>query len=416
MKNMIKNNILKKSYLLFIAIFIFSFTINHEAFSKDKIEELAANIDQILSGVNCTVSVQIVSADKYDVLYEHNPREKMIPASITKLITAAVAFQELGISYDFKTVVYTDDSDIKDGVINGNLYLKGYGDPDLNSSDIASLAQIIADKNIKEITGNIIYDESYLDDEHYSLANYYKGDTGGNYWPYVSALNFNKNGGGYDPASSAAAYLSDELKAKNVTVSGIVISGITPQGAKEIGTTFHSFFDVIARMNKESDNHSAITVFKVLGAKYYTPPGSITKGEEAVVNFLTSIGNPRNNFEILEGSGLSRFNSVNSDLYIRLLKYMYDEEKTFDYFYSSLSIAGIDGTLKNRMKGTEAEKNVHAKTGTLNSVSSLTGYAVSRDNELLIFYISMNGFGSSANGERYKQDLICEELCKFSRK
>ena len=59
----------------------------------------------------------------------------MIPASITKLITAAVAFQELGISYDFKTVVYTDDSDIKDGVINGNLYLKGYGDPDLNSSE-----------------------------------------------------------------------------------------------------------------------------------------------------------------------------------------------------------------------------------------------------------------------------------------
>lgn len=103
------------------------------------------------------------------------------------------------------------------------------------------------------------------------------------------------------------------------------------------------------------------------------------------MNFLTSIGNPRNNFEIVEGSGLSRYNYVNSDLYVRLLKYMYDEDKTFDYFYSSLSIAGIDGTLRNRMIGTEAEKNIHAKTGTLNSVSSLCGYAVSRDNELLIF-------------------------------
>lgn len=95
---------------------------------------------------------------------------------------------------------------------------------------------------------------------------------------------------------------------------------------------------------------------------------------------------------------------------------MYDDVKTFDYFYSSLSIAGTDGTLRNRMIGTEAEKNVHAKTGTLNSVSSLTGYAVSRDNELLIFYIAMNGFGGGANQERYKQDQICNLLCQFTRK
>jgi len=169
-------------------------------------------------------------------------------------------------------------------------------------------------------------------------------------------------------------------------------------------------------MNKESDNHSAITVFKVIGALKYLPPGTITKGEDAVVSFLTSMGNPRDNFEILEGSGLSRYNSVNSDIYIRLLKYMYDENKTFDYFYSSLAIAGVDGTLRNRMIGTEAEKNVHAKTGTLNSVSALSGYAVTRDNELLIFYITMNGFGSSPNGVKYKQDQICELLCQFSRK
>lgn len=97
----------------------------------------------------------------------------MIPASITKLITAAVAIDVLGINFDFKTVVYTDDSDIKDGVINGNVYLKGFGDPDLNSSDITYLAKEVVSKGIKEITGNIIYDESYLDDNHYGLANFY---------------------------------------------------------------------------------------------------------------------------------------------------------------------------------------------------------------------------------------------------
>jgi D-alanyl-D-alanine carboxypeptidase/D-alanyl-D-alanine-endopeptidase (penicillin-binding protein 4) len=339
----------------------------------------------------------------------------MIPASITKLVTAAAAIDILGINYDFKTIVYSDDSDISDGVINGNLYLKGYGDPDLNSSDIMYLAKLIADKNITEITGNIIYDESYLDDKHYGIADYYSGDTKRGYWPYVSAINLNKNGGGYNPASTAGNLLAENLALSNVIMDGIVIAGITPSAAKEIAVVSHSIFDVLARMNKESDNHSAITVFKVIGAKFGTPPGTMDKGEEATIDFLTSIGNPRGIFEILEGSGLSRFNSVNSDLYMRLLKYMYDDEKSFDYFYSSLAIAGEDGTLRSRMIGTEAERNVHAKTGTLNSVSTLSGYAVSRDNELLMFYISMNGFGGGANKIRFKQDQICDILCRFSR-
>lgn len=405
-----------KMFFLFLKLFISISVMNLSGvYAGDKKAELAESINQIISDVSCKISIQIASADKYDLLYEYQPDQKMIPASITKLITAAVAFKELGLSYDFKTIIYTDDSNINDGVVNGNIYLKGYGDPDLNSSDVSFLAKNIADKKITEITGNIIYDESFFDDEHYGIAGQYKDDTQKNYWPYISALNFNKNSGGLDPAATAAEYLSRELISSNVKVEGIVISGITPKAAKEIAEVTHSFFNVISQMNKESDNQSAISVFKTVGAKYYNPPGTLSKGEDAVVNFLTSIGNPRNNFEIVEGSGLSRYNYVNSDLYVRLLKYMYDEDKTFDYFYSSLSIAGIDGTLRNRMIGTEAEKNIHAKTGTLNSVSSLCGYAVSRDNELLIFYISMNGFGSSANGVRYKQDQICEALCKFTR-
>ena len=90
-------------------------------------------LNAIVSSTNCTVSIQVASADKYDLIYEMNPQVKMIPASITKLITASAAIDILGINYDFKTIVYTDDKNIKDGVIDGNLYLKGYGDPDLNS-------------------------------------------------------------------------------------------------------------------------------------------------------------------------------------------------------------------------------------------------------------------------------------------
>lgn len=407
-------NTIKHTTRIFIIILI-SFLTQTHSFSRDKVEELGLRIDSIINSLGCTVSVQVASADKYDLLYEHNPQQMMIPASITKIITAAAAINILGMNYDFKTIVYTDDNDINDGVINGNIYLKGYGDPDLNTSDILYLAKQINEKGIREITGNIIYDESYLDDQHYNIANYYKGDTHINYWPYVSALNLNKNPGNGDPAAAAGSILYDDLVSLGVKLDGIVIAGVTPSASKPIAEISHALYDVITHMNKESDNHSAITVFKVIGAKHSTPPGTISKGETAVVEFLTSIGNPRNIFEILEGSGLSRYNTVNSDLYMRLLKYMYDDVKTFDYFYNSLAIAGKDGTLRNRMVGTEAEKNVHAKTGTLNSVSALSGYAVSRDNELLIFYIDMNGFGGGSGEVRFRQDLICEVLCQFTR-
>lgn len=405
---------LKMKRNLSVVIFLFFVFTNLTAASK--LEDFQAKIDSIISGANYSVSAQIVSADKYDVLYSYKPQTKMIPASISKLVTAIAGLEYLGAGYEFKTIVYTDDINITDGVINGNLYLKGYGDPDLNSSDIRYLAKNILAKNITSITGNIIYDESYLDDTYYGLANYYSNDTKKQYWPYVNGLCLDKNSGGYNPASSAASLLQSELQTSNVQIGGIIVAGITPTGAKQVAEVSHSMFDVMAYMNKTSDNHSAIAMFKVIGANYKGAPGTLEKGQQAVNDLLVGMGNSRSSFEILEGSGLTRYNMVTSDMYIRMLKYMYDDVKNFDFFYRTLAIAGKDGTLSRRMIGTEAEGNVHAKTGTINSVSTLSGYAVSRDSELLIFYIAMNGFGGSSNGPRNMQDEICEAICQFSRK
>ncbi|HQY21514.1 MAG TPA: D-alanyl-D-alanine carboxypeptidase [Ignavibacteria bacterium] len=409
----------RKSFNKFIRGLVFSALIvivsTGNSFSKDNLSILKENIDLILSGVSGNVSVQVASADKYDLIYEYNPQLKMIPASITKMITAAAALEYLGTDHNFRTVLYSDDSNISDGIVNGNIYLKGFGDPDLNTNDLNYLAKLFAAKNITEVTGNLVFDESYLDNQYYGLSNFYQGDTKSNYWPYVNALCLNKNHGTTDPSSTAGNILADALIYENVKLGGIVISGVTPTGAKEIADVSHSMYNVLSQMNKASDNHSAITVFKVIGAAYDSPPGSLDKGESAVIEFLTSMGNTRSNFEILEGSGLTRYNTVNSDLYIRLLKYMYDDLKGFDYFYNSLAVSGVDGTLRNRMIGTEAEGNIHAKTGTLNSVSALSGYAVTRDNELLLFYIAMNGFGGGNNGPRNIQDQVCEQLCMYSR-
>jgi D-alanyl-D-alanine carboxypeptidase/D-alanyl-D-alanine-endopeptidase (penicillin-binding protein 4) len=402
------------SILIILFIFTLSFASDKES---EKIKIFKSKLDSIVTTVNCNISIQIASATKYDLLYSYKPEAKMIPASITKVITAATAFYTLGANYEFKTVIYTDDNNINDGVINGNLYLKGYGDPDLSSYDIVQVAKTIVGKNIRNITGNIVYDDTYLDNEHYGLANYYTSDTKLTYWPYVCALSLDKNKGSSNPAYSAAKLLNDELSSQNIKLDGIIVAGVTPSNSKEITYVSRSMIDVLYNMNKISDNQSAITVFKVVGANYKSPPGTLKNGTAAVIDFLTSIGVTRSNYEILEGSGLTRYNFVTSDLYMQLLKYMFDDVKNFDAFYSTLPIGGIDGTLKDRMIGTEAEKNVHAKTGTINGVSTLTGYAISRDNEPIIFYIAMNdGFGMNSKPYRKKQDDICDIICKFSRK
>ena len=414
MRNKLNYIIRRFISLLFILTLIVNTGVSSDKRDK-RLDELKERIDNIISVLKCDVSVKIVGITKNDLLYQYKPDAKMIPASITKVITSTTAIYVLGSGYQFKTIIYTDDNDLSDGIVNGNLYFKGFGDPDLSTNDVLNLASQFLEKNIKEITGNIIYDDSYLDDAHYGLANYYQSDTKSQYWPYVGSINIDKNKGTSNPAAYATQVFSDKI-GETVKLDGIVVSGVTPNAAKELGIIQRTLYDALVNMNKPSDNMSAITIYKVIGANYSSPPGTLSKGTDAVIDFLTTVGVPRDDYEFVEGSGLSRYNSVTADLYVKLLKYMYEDEKTFDIFYNSLPISGIDGTLKNRMIGTEAEKNVHAKTGTINNVSTLTGYAVTRDNELVSFYIAMNNFSGNATFYRDKQDEICEAICEFSRK
>ena len=395
-------------------LFLYQFTFAQNKIPQEKIDELSSKLDAIclpLKEQGIKVSCKVMHADFGKVLYELDPEMSMIPASITKILVGAAAYSKLGANYMIPTIVYTDDSDIKDGVINGNLYIKGFGDPDLYSGDIQTLASEITKRGIKEITGNIVADDSYFDSKYYTLSGVYKGDTGPSYWPYVSGLCIDKSAG----ATTAGNFLSSDLSSMGVNVQGTVIAGVTPTGAKEVAQFSHSLYDVLAYMLKESDNHSAITIFKLLGAKYKSTPASLEDAQEVMISFLNEVGIDRYSFEILEGSGLTRYNKVNAEMYIKLLKYMYDDRFTFDYFMNSLSIAGKDGTLKKRMIGTEAEGNVYAKTGTINSVSALSGYVIDKNNEVLIFYIVMNGFGGNASNMRAAQDDVAITLAGFFR-
>jgi len=118
---------------------------------------------------------------------------------------------------------------------------------------------------------------------------------------------------------------------------------------------------------------------------------------------------------ITDGSGLSRLNLVTAKQVVSLLSYIY-KSKYFVPFYNSLPIAGVDGTLGNRMQNTLAQDKVRAKTGYLDGVRSLSGYAYTGDNEPVAFSIIVNNFNVPVKLAENIQDLVCLRLANFKRK
>ena len=167
-------------------------------------------------------------------------------------------------------------------------------------------------------------------------------------------------------------------------------------------------------MNKESDNLNAEMMIYAIALKDSDAPASVNNGLAAVKRIIDSVGLNPNDYFVADGSGASHYNLVSAELLLDVLKYMYYERKDlFDFFYNSLAIAGVDGTLKKRMKNTSTEGNVHAKTGTLKGVSNLSGYVTSQSGHLIAFSILIQNFVESYSKARNFQDKICILLAEY---
>lgn len=128
---------------------------------------------------------------------------------------------------------------------------------------------------------------------------------------------------------------------------------------------------------------------ETLGSSEDPKKNSLEKGIAVVEKFLSEIGISPESVLMHDGSGLSRHDLVTPEAITRLYAYM-KKSRFADSWYESLTIAGIDGTLKERFKGTLAEKNVRGKTGTINQVSALSGYVTTLSGERLAFSIIIN--------------------------
>ncbi|MFZ4621362.1 MAG: D-alanyl-D-alanine carboxypeptidase/D-alanyl-D-alanine endopeptidase [Bacteroidota bacterium] len=173
------------------------------------------------------------------------------------------------------------------------------------------------------------------------------------------------------------------------------------------------YSEIAPQTNKPSDNAYAEQTIRTIGKEKYLL-GSIENGKRAAYPVLAAWGVDTVRLRMADGSGLSRMDLITPSDAVALLTGM-SQEKSFLPFYSSLPIGGVDGTLKRRMKGTKAEGNVRAKTGTIGYVRGLSGYVTSADGEQFVFSMLVNHYTVSTKKSEKLQDDVCAMLAGFSR-
>jgi len=378
------------------------------------LQKLQADIDEVLQDALFTaasIGIKVVDVETGEVIYGKNINKLHHPASTMKLITAATALAKLGGDYRFETTLSVDA--LVDTQVVGNLYLKGRADPVLKPRDIVKLADALLQTGVKSIQGDIVADETYLD-----LVREGPGWMWDDKLLWLSALVIREIEPNTGAASSAVAcgnLLKSVLTQKGIVVNGKVVSGTVPPTARAVAThTSLPLADILRLMNKPSDNWIAELLFKTIGAEVKGEPGTWQKGRQVINEFLAEISGEPAAHRLVDGSGLSRYNLLNVELLTDLLVYMYANFALMPEYLASLPIAGVDGTLKNRMKGMYAEKVLRAKTGTLSGVSALAGYTVTADGAVFAFSILISHYVGSAAHAREIQDKIGNYLTRFS--
>uniref|UniRef100_C6E6A0 D-alanyl-D-alanine carboxypeptidase/D-alanyl-D-alanine-endopeptidase n=1 Tax=Geobacter sp. (strain M21) TaxID=443144 RepID=C6E6A0_GEOSM len=216
------------------------------------------------------------------------------------------------------------------------------------------------------------------------------------------------------PEMMALTLFRDALRAQGIKV-GTMTTAPTPAGVTEVARTARRVEELVRFALKTSDNVTAESLLKLLGLHGSGKRGSAEAGSVAVRRYLERHGIATDNVVVADGSGLSRYNLSSAEAMIQTLQAIHRDPGLYRIFQESLPVAGMDGTLKNRMKGSCAEGNVRGKTGNMKGVSALAGYATSADGEPFAFSIIIQNYAATGKQARKVQDRIAALLCSFRR-
>jgi serine-type D-Ala-D-Ala carboxypeptidase/endopeptidase (penicillin-binding protein 4) len=325
-------------------------------------------------------------------------------ASNMKMFTTATVLAKLGPETRVATKVFGDGHLTADGVFHGSLYLQGGGDPALGTpsfydsylsgvgTNLYALKAQIRAAGIASITGRLYADDSIFDRLRGVADSGYA--TSSEIGP-LSGLDFNSgfagasaaSGFSSDPAKLAASKLARSLIAAGVEVPPQVALGVTPANAKRLAIVQSPTISRIANFTDVySYNFFAEMLIKLIGAE--VGGGGTTAAGAAVISaYARSLGS---GVHAVDGSGLTRSNRASPRQLADFLLAMREQE-VGETFIEDLAVAGKEGTVDGRMRGTAAYGRCRVKTGTLTGVSNLSGYCFNASGRTMIFSVLMNG-------------------------
>lgn len=356
----------------------------------------------------------VVDLDTGERVFARRPKRRRVPASVNKLFTTATALLRFGRAATLSTTILSDAPVGTDGVLRGNLYLRGGGDPTLTTRRLEAAAADLAFKlGLWRVTGRVIGDESAFDDRRGPPSSRYAVSS----WVGpLSALSLDRGRTGRrrpywqaDPPRFAAKSFARALKRAGVaTKVKRARAGTVPEPATEVFVLRSPSMSTLARMaNVPSDNFVAEQLVKAIGSRFGAA-GTTAGGAAAVRSTLRPLGvRP----QVADGSGLSRSNRVSPRHVVRLLDAILDTPAA-EPFAASLAVAGRSGTLRKRMRRSRARDRCRAKTGTLHAISALAGYCTSAGGSRLAFAILQNGVDTYYAKRR--EDRMLEALASYS--
>lgn len=434
-----------------------------------------AGINAILaaSGESIDIGIIVQSLNTGEVLYSKNPSRLFIPASNMKLFTGFSALSFLGPDYRYQTLLLHDGK-IQGTHLQGNLYLKFSGDPELTPRDLESM---LRNSHIQTVSGKLYIDDTALDRI---------GAGPGWMWDdlnYCSAapataliLDHNCFNVSFKPTQPIGSQTHAQLSTPvPVTMQAHLQiqsdCALTVQSTEHNQYTLHGCIDpkdinqplqlalrnprlyahenlnsllhqnnihlaggidykkiegtlpvlshhesspvseLVTQMEKESDNLIANTLFKTIGANYFHTTGTWSNGSLAMQHILLSkLGIHIPKTALRDGSGTSRYDLLTPEQIAKLLVNVYQNPSLKSYFFNALAVAGVDGTLKTRMQDLTVKGKVHAKTGNMQGITALSGYLESHDQQPLLFVILINGFSDANQKYQNLQDQICQYL------
>lgn len=404
-----------------------------------------------LSESSFSLLVQEIGAD--EPLLAHNSGTAFNPASSIKTLTTLAALDTLGPAFTWQTELFALGP-VSNGVLQGDLLMKGGGDPFLLEDQLRNMLKALQRAGIEHVTGNLVMDGSYFDPTVESGGNI-DNQNGRSYNTEPNAIisNFQSVSFYFQPHPNGRDVviitdpqlpnlkITNRLRLTDRSCDGfqrgvsfnlndndpseVIFEGRFPSGCRQYrmvrevldapGYTFGLFMqlwgelggtldgrprvgtapddlepvltwnslpmsDVVKSINKFSNNLMTRHLLLTLGAETFGSPATVDKGIEAIESYLVMKGMDTSQLILSNGAGLSRDARITTELLNEILRSAWLSPYMPEYV-ASLPINGMDGTMRNRLRGTNISGRMHIKTGSLDEVSAIAGYVYSSSNK-----------------------------------